>query len=65
MSDNGQIFVVFARKKHEEPLVEVGTVNAGDAEQARQEALNAFPDGGWLEMIAVPRHVVVSVVEAN
>jgi hypothetical protein len=65
MSDNGQDFVIFARKEYEEPLAEIGTVSAGDSAKAREAALKAYPDDDWLEMVAIPQAVVLTVIESK
>lgn len=58
-------YLVFARKVYEEPLEELGTVSAADAETARQAALKIYPDDDWLEMIAIPKHHVVPVISGS
>lgn len=63
MSENGQVFVIFARKAYDEPLTEVGTIDAGDGAKAREAALKAYPEEDWLEMVAIPQGVVVTVIE--
>lgn len=55
-------YLVFARTKHSEPLVSLGTVDAPDADAARETALQAFPDDEWIEMIAVPQASALTVI---
>ena len=60
-----QTFVVFARKQYEQPLTEVGSIEAQSGQQAHKEALKAFPADDWLEMIAVPQSVVIPVISGS
>jgi hypothetical protein len=53
---------IFARKKHPEPLLYIGSVEVEQAEQVAQASLEQFgPESEWLEMIAVPHQAVVLV----
>jgi hypothetical protein len=47
-------YLVFARKKAEEALTEVGRVAASDPSALREIARRDFGEG-WLEMIAIPQ----------
>lgn len=46
---------VFARRKFEEPLSQVGTVAADDAELAEVYARSIFDEFTWVEMVLYPR----------
>ncbi len=55
-------FDVFARKEHQEPLLQIGSIEAENAEAAKVASLETFgPADEWLEMLAVPREAVVLV----
>lgn len=56
-----QIYEVFARKTHNEPLQHVGSVNADDDELAKAYAWTLYDEENWVEMCVVPRNSVIQV----
>ena len=54
--------MVFARRKPDEPLAQVGTVTAEDAELAVVYARSIYDEHSWLEMLVVPRSAVRTVI---
>lgn len=65
MRGEKQSYIIFARKKYDEPLAEIGTITAKDNNAASQAALDAYPDGDWLEMVAIPERAIVHVMEGE
>jgi hypothetical protein len=57
-----QIWHVYARRKYEEPLHEIGNVVADDRELAKVYALSIYDEFSWIEMILVPRVSIVTVI---
>jgi len=57
-----QIWVVYARQKYDEPLHEIGTVEADDVDLAKVYAQSIFDEFAWVEMVIVPRQEVVTVI---
>ena len=55
-------WLVFARRRYEEPLYQVGTVTAEDPEMAVIFAQSIYDEHPWIEMIVVPRHETHTVV---
>lgn len=58
---NGEVYEVFARKAHDEPLQHVGSVNAADDELAKSYAWTLYDEERWIEMCAVPRRAVIPI----
>ena len=56
------VWVVFARRKPEEPLYQVGTVTSEDAELAVVYARSIYDEHPWIEMVVVPRSAVRTVI---
>ena len=56
------VWLVFARRRPEEPLCQVGTVTAEDAELAVVYARSIYDEHPWLEMLVVPRSSVRTVI---
>lgn len=56
-----QVYEVFARKTHEEPLMHVGSVNATDDELAKVYAWTTYDEENWVEMCVVPRASVIQI----
>jgi 1,2-phenylacetyl-CoA epoxidase PaaB subunit len=56
------VWLVLARRKYDEPLYQVGTVTAEDAEMAMLFAQSIYDEHPWIEMIVVPRHAVHTVI---
>ncbi|HET9886734.1 MAG TPA: hypothetical protein VFR10_04415 [bacterium] len=57
-----QTYLVFARKKAEEALTEVGRIVAPDRQAIMQIACRDFGDS-WLEMIAIPQSSAAWAIE--
>jgi hypothetical protein len=58
-----RVWLVFARRKYEEPLHEIGNVVADDVELARVYARSIYDEFSWIEMVLVPGEGVVRVIE--
>lgn len=56
------VWMVFARRTYEEPLRQVGTVEADDAELARVYARSIYDEFAWIEMMIVPRDAAITVI---
>ena len=48
-------WLVFARRRYDEPLYQVGTVTTDDADLAVIFAQSIYDEHPWIEMIVVPR----------
>ena len=59
-----RIWLVLARRTYEEPLHEVGTVEADDPALAVVYAKSIYDEFAWIEMVVIPRESVVTVIEA-
>jgi 1,2-phenylacetyl-CoA epoxidase PaaB subunit len=55
-------WLVFARRRYDEPLYQVGTVTADDPEMAVIFARSIYDEHPWIEMIVVPRHETHTVI---
>jgi hypothetical protein len=62
MSD--RVWLVLARRAYDEPLRQVGTVEADDIELARVYARSIYDEFAWVEMAVVPRDALVTVIES-
>jgi hypothetical protein len=58
------VWQVYARRKYEEPLQEVGNVMADDVELAKVYARSIYDEFSWVEMVIVPRETIVTVIES-
>ena len=58
------VWQVYARRKYDEPLHEVGNVMADDVELAKVYARSIYDEFGWVEMVIVPRETIVTVIES-
>lgn len=56
------VWQVYARRKYEEPLHEIGNVMADDVELARVYARSIYDEFSWIEMVLVPRECIVTVI---
>ncbi len=56
------VWLVFARRTYEEPLRQVGTVEADDAELARVYARSIYDEFAWIEMVIIPRDAALTVI---
>jgi 1,2-phenylacetyl-CoA epoxidase PaaB subunit len=57
------VWEVYARRKYDEPLYQVGTVAADDPELGTVYARTIFNEFPWIEMVIVPRSAIVHVIE--
>ena len=62
--NESRVWQVFARRKYEEPLHEIGNVMADDVELAKVYARSIYDEFTWIEMVIVPRDTIVTVIEA-
>ena len=58
------MWLVLARRKYEEPLYQVGTVTADDAEMAKLFAQSIYDEHPWIEMVVTPRDAIQTVIAA-
>jgi 1,2-phenylacetyl-CoA epoxidase PaaB subunit len=58
------VWQVYARRKYDEPLHEVGNVMADDVELAKVYARSIYDEFSWVEMVLVPRETIVTVIES-
>ena len=59
-----RVWQVYARRKYEEPLHEIGNVMADDVELARVYARSIYDEFSWIEMVIIPRDSIVAVIES-
>ncbi|HZU68097.1 MAG TPA: hypothetical protein VFA09_12540 [Ktedonobacteraceae bacterium] len=59
-----QVWQVYARRKYDEPLHEIGNVMADDVELAKVYARSIYDEFSWIEMVLVPRNCIVTVIES-
>ncbi len=57
-----RVWVVLARRTYEEPLRQVGTVEADDFDLARVYAQSIYDEFAWIEMVVVPRDAMRTVI---
>jgi len=57
-----RIWLVLARKGYDEPLRQVGTVEADDGDLASVYARTIYDEFAWVEMTVVPRDTMVVVI---
>lgn len=55
-------WLVFARRRYDEPLAQVGTVTADDPELAEIYARSIYDEQPWIEMIIIPRQHARTVI---
>ena len=55
-------WIVFARRRYDEPLYQVGTVTADDAEMAVLFAQSIYDEHPWVEMLVAPRDAMRTVI---
>ena len=61
--NESRVWHVYARRKFEEPLYEIGNVMADDVELAKVYARSIYDEFTWIEMVIVPRDSIVTVIE--
>jgi 1,2-phenylacetyl-CoA epoxidase PaaB subunit len=57
-----QVWQVYARRKYDEPLHEIGNVMADDVELAQVYARSIYDEFSWVEMVLIPRDCIVTVI---
>ncbi len=60
--NESQVWQVYARRKYEEPLHEIGNVMADDVELAKVYARSIYDEFSWVEMVLMPRNSIVTVI---
>ena len=55
-------WVVFARRRYDEALYQVGTVTTDDPEMAVLYAQSIYDEHPWIEMLVVPRQAMRTVI---
>ncbi len=60
--NESRVWHVFARRKYEEPLHEIGNVMADDVELAQVYAGSIYDEFSWVEMVLVPRDAIVTII---
>ena len=53
---------MFARRKYEEPLYQVGTVTANTPDMAVLFARSIYDEHPWIEMVVTPRGSMQTVI---
>ena len=59
-----RVWLVLARKAYEEPLRQVGAVEAEDSDLAIVYARSIYDEFAWIEMTVVPRDQMVTVIHS-
>jgi 1,2-phenylacetyl-CoA epoxidase PaaB subunit len=59
-----RVWLVFARRRYEEPLYQVGTVTAEESEMAKLFAQSIYDEHPWIEMVVTPRDQAQTVIAA-
>jgi hypothetical protein len=57
-----RVWLVLARRTYEEPLKQVGTIEADDFDLARVYARSIYDEFAWIEMAIIPRETIVTVI---
>ncbi len=58
------VWHVYARRKYDEPLHEIGNVMADDVELAKVYARSIYDEFSWVEMVIIPRDSIVTVISS-
>jgi 1,2-phenylacetyl-CoA epoxidase PaaB subunit len=59
-----RVWIVLARRKYDEPLYQVGTVSADNADMAALYAQSIYDEHPWIEMVVAPRDALRIVIAA-
>jgi hypothetical protein len=62
--NESRVWQVYARRKYDEPLHEIGNVMADDVALAQVYARSIYDEFSWVEMVLIPRETIVPVIEA-
>ena len=57
-------WLVFARRRYDEPLYQVGTVTTDDPDMTQIYAQSIYDEHPWIEMIVTPRDASRTVIAA-
>ncbi|MGH2514151.1 MAG: hypothetical protein ACRDHP_00700 [Ktedonobacterales bacterium] len=57
-----RVWLVLARRAYEEPLRQVGTVEADDEALAQVYARSIYDEFAWIEMVILPRDTMRTVI---
>ncbi len=57
-----RVWLVFARRKYDESIYQVGTVTADGEEMAAVYARSIYDEHPWIEMLVVPREASRRVI---
>lgn len=60
--NESHVWQVYARRRYDEPLHEIGNVMADDVELARVYARSIYDEFSWIEMVLIPREAIVTVI---
>ena len=60
--NESRVWQVYARRKYDEPLHEIGNVMADDVELAKVYARSIYDEFSWIEMVLVPRETIITVI---
>ncbi len=64
LASSDVVWQVYARRKYDEPLHEIGNVMADDVELAKVYARSIYDEFSWVEMVIIPRESIVSVISS-
>lgn len=64
-TSDGEVWVVFASFKKDDPLHDIGTVIAPSREMAKVYAQKLYDEWGWRRMIVCPRREIVVLKAAE
>ena len=56
------VWQVYARRKYDEPLHEIGNGMADDVDLAQVYARSIYDEFSWVEMVIIPRESIVTVI---
>ncbi len=59
-----RVWLVLARRAYDEPLRQIGTVEADDGDLAGVYARSIYDEFAWIEMAVVPRDALLTVIGA-
>jgi hypothetical protein len=62
--NESHVWQVYARRRYDEPLHEIGRVMADDVELAKVYARSIYDEFSWIEMVLIPRETIVTVIES-
>jgi len=62
--NENRVWHVYARRKYDEPLHEIGNVMADDVELAKVYARSIYDEFSWIEIVIIPRETNDTVIES-